>query len=198
MSVRVYSVDGRTFAFDVPLAQSIPVGSYVTIETETDHTYLAQVLGSTIHDGRRDDDGSSTVQMLHGRGTLLSELVDGRSAGLDGAEAFGAGTLTPAGAEVVDEHLSAGLGAEAAIELGRLRRPSGVPARLRAKGFGRHTFLCGQSGSGKTYTLGVILEQLLLETDIRIGVLDPNSDYVNLGSVRPREATASPPTSTRR
>ena len=29
-----------------------------------------------------------------------------------------------------------------------------APARLRAKGFARHTFMCGQSGSGKTYTTG--------------------------------------------
>ena len=27
-------------------------------------------------------------------------------------------------------------------------------------GFGRHTFLCGQSGSGKTYSLGVLLERV--------------------------------------
>ena len=41
---------------------------------------------------------------------------------------------------------------------------AGVTLALDAGGFGRHTFLCGQSGSGKTYSLGVILEQLLLET----------------------------------
>ena len=38
---------------------------------------------------------------------------------------------------------------------------------LDAGGFERHTFLCGQSGSGKTYALGVLLEQLLLETSLR-------------------------------
>ena len=43
-------------------------------------------------------------------------------------------------------------------------------ALLDAGGFGRHTFLCGQSGSGKTYSLGVVLERLLLETDLRIVV----------------------------
>jgi DNA helicase HerA-like ATPase len=59
-----------------------------------------------------------------------------------------------------------------------------VPARLDAGGFDRHTFLCGQSGSGKTYSLGVVLERLLLETGLRIVVLDPNSDYVRLHTVR--------------
>ena len=44
--------------------------------------------------------------------------------------------------------------------------------------------MCGQSGSGKTYSLGVMLEQLLLETELRIVVLDPNSDFVRLGELR--------------
>jgi len=59
-----------------------------------------------------------------------------------------------------------------------------VTARLRSQGFARHTFLCGQSGSGKTYALGVILEQLLLGTELRMVVLDPNADFVGLGQLR--------------
>ena len=59
-----------------------------------------------------------------------------------------------------------------------------MPLGLDAGGFGRHTFLCGQSGSGKTYALGVLLERLLMETSLRVVVLDPNSDYVRLGETR--------------
>lgn len=59
-----------------------------------------------------------------------------------------------------------------------------LPARLDAGGFNRHTFLCGQSGSGKTYSLGVMLERLLIETQLRIVIIDPNSDYVRLPAVR--------------
>ncbi|PKH41057.1 ATP-binding protein [Nocardioides alpinus] len=62
---------------------------------------------------------------------------------------------------------------------------TGADARLRAQGFGRHTFLCGQSGSGKTYALGVLLEQVRLHTGLRIVVLDPNADYVRMNQVRP-------------
>ena len=46
--------------------------------------------------------------------------------------------------------------------VGELRLAPGVPFALDAGGFDRHTFFCGQSGSGKTYALGVVLEQLLL------------------------------------
>ncbi len=72
----------------------------------------------------------------------------------------------------------------ATLRLGELALAEGVPCLADASGFNRHTFLCGQSGSGKTYSLGVILERLLIETDLRLVILDPNSDFVRLGDVR--------------
>ena len=50
-----------------------------------------------------------------------------------------------------------------------------VPNRLN-----RHTFWCGQSGSGKTYALGVLLERILVTTRLPMVVFDPNSDFVRL------------------
>jgi DNA helicase HerA-like ATPase len=73
---------------------------------------------------------------------------------------------------------------QATLWLGDLALAAGVPCLADARGFSRHTFLCGQSGSGKTYSLGVILERLLIETGLRVVVLDPNSDFVRLGQVR--------------
>lgn len=57
-------------------------------------------------------------------------------------------------------------------------------AVLDAGRFNRHTFWCGQSGSGKTYALGVVLEQLLLNTGLPLLVFDPNADFVGLGTTR--------------
>ncbi|NHI17146.1 ATP-binding protein [Microbacterium excoecariae] len=57
-------------------------------------------------------------------------------------------------------------------------------AHLNARKFNRHTFWCGQSGSGKTYALGVVLEQLLLETELPLLVLDPNADFVRMQETR--------------
>ncbi|MBC6495833.1 ATP-binding protein [Microbacterium sp. 4-7] len=59
---------------------------------------------------------------------------------------------------------------------------------LDPRRFNRHTFWCGQSGSGKTYALGVVLEQLLLETELPMLILDPNADFVRLQSTRPSAA----------
>ena len=72
----------------------------------------------------------------------------------------------------------------AGLTVGELLLAPGVPATLDSAGLGRHTFLCGQSGSGKTYSLGLLLERVLAETSLRVVVLDPNSDYVGLARVR--------------
>ena len=84
----------------------------------------------------------------------------------------------------VQAWLQRGVRHDAQLRLGQLAQAAEVPCRADAGGFNRHTFLCGQSGSGKTCSLGVILEQLLTETDLRLVILDPNSDFVRLGEVR--------------
>lgn len=71
------------------------------------------------------------------------------------------------------------------IQIGRsVDALDGVAAQLDARRFNRHTFWCGQSGSGKTYALGVVLEQLLLGTRLPLIILDPNADFVRLNDVR--------------
>lgn len=70
----------------------------------------------------------------------------------------------------------------------------GAEVALSAKHFNRHTFWCGQSGSGKTYALGVVLEQLLLKTALPLLILDPNADFTRLPQTRaeaPLEAAAA-------
>lgn len=62
---------------------------------------------------------------------------------------------------------------------------SGTAVSLNAEKFNRHTFWCGQSGSGKTYALGVVLEQLLLNTELPLLIMDPNADYTRLSEMRP-------------
>jgi DNA helicase HerA-like ATPase len=104
---------------------------------------------------------------------------------LDGpGGAFHDALVRPATADEVRTWLDRTRPARARLDVGHLALARGVPFALDAGGFGRHTFLCGQSGSGKTYSLGVLLERLLMETDLHVVVLDPNSDYVRLGEMR--------------
>ncbi|MET0886265.1 MAG: ATP-binding protein, partial [Mycetocola sp.] len=75
-------------------------------------------------------------------------------------------------------------GVPVTLEIGSYLASDGIPARLLAHRFNRHTFWCGQSGSGKTYALGVVLEQLLLHTALPMVIFDPNADFVRLREPR--------------
>ncbi|MCW4353519.1 ATP-binding protein [Hoyosella sp. YIM 151337] len=71
---------------------------------------------------------------------------------------------------------------------------AGSTFSLDASRFNRHTFWCGQSGSGKTYALGVVLERLMLQTALPMLIFDPNADFVSFGKPR---ADAPPEVSAR-
>jgi uncharacterized protein len=72
----------------------------------------------------------------------------------------------------------------AVLRVGTQKDGHEAAAELLAQKFNRHTFWCGQSGSGKTYALGVVLERLLVHTRLPLVVLDPNADFVRLPQVR--------------
>ncbi len=170
------SVDGRRFSFQTTLhGLELEAGGYVTLESDGS-TRLGQVLSLELE-----------TQDASGRGLPQVRIRAGRGEGvvLDGDERpFHDATVQPAKPDQVDEWLGRVGPARGALEVGELALANGVPVRLDGSGFGRHTFVCGQSGSGKTYSLGVLLERLLMETNVRVVVLDPNSDYVRLADTR--------------
>lgn len=110
---------------------------------------------------------------------------------LGGDGPFHDAPVRPAEASEVERQLAGADRPAATLPVGELALAPGVPVSLAAAGFGRHTFLCGQSGSGKTYSLGVLLDRLLLETRLRIVILDPNSDFARLAESHPRAQPAA-------
>jgi DNA helicase HerA-like ATPase len=181
------SVDGRRFEFQASLhGLELRLGGYVVIEYEGTER-LGQILALELdrRDGTELDlpgDDSANVSV---RTQLSIRYARGEGTILDGdGSPFHDALAAPASPERVAAWLRATAPHRARLEIGELALVPGVACELDAGGFDRHTFLCGQSGSGKTYSLGVMLERLLLETDLRIIILDPNSDYVRLGSLR--------------
>jgi hypothetical protein len=123
-----------------------------------------------------------TARFVEGTGRVLGRLTpDGLVAG--GVAPFAQAVMASAAAVDIASITAAAAAGSTALAVGSLVQAD-VPARLRAAGFSRHTFLCGQSGSGKTYSMGVLLEQLLLETTLPMVIVDPNSDHVHLGELR--------------
>ena len=159
------SGDGRTFSIDAPDEAPYLPGDMVVLRPAGLPAQIGQLTepGAGLLVGVLDDDGTP------GRVTSRDPY---RAAPVEPIEAAELEALQrSSGAD-----LPIGTWTASGVE---------VPARLRSQGFGRHTFLCGQSGSGKTYALGVILEQLLLGTDLRMVVLDPNADFVRIGETVP-------------
>src|SRR5512133_4395159 len=175
------SVDGRTFAFQASLhGLEFRVGGYVMLED------AAGQRSGQVHSLGLVSEEAAAVEHTEAdtrtQSRVFVRLARGAGAILDGdGRPFHDALARPATPAEVDEWLARTAPRGAQLEVGELALAPGVPCRLNAEGFARHTFLCGQSGSGKTYALGVVLERLLLETDLRIVILDPNSDFVGLG-----------------
>ncbi len=166
------------------MSEAAAIGSVVRLSTGV-ADYVGQVVEMTESPSPAGDAG----RLALGRGTLLGTLHTGGATAP--GEPFESATIGAISYDDLQAWHAGQVGALSALDLGTLQDPAGAPARLVAAGFNRHTFLCGQSGSGKTYTLGLILEQLLLNTTLRIVVLDPNSDYVGLNQLE-SDAHAEP------
>ncbi len=174
------SVDGRRFTFQAPLESlELRVGGYVTLGEER----LGQITSLGMLQTDAGDIGWSGEREMSTTVRIRAASGEGQVLGGDGAP-FHDADLRPAPPDAVAGWLRATAPRRAALGIGELIYAPGLVFTLDAGGLNRHTFLCGQSGSGKTYALGVLLERLLLETRLRIVILDPNSDYVRLGELR--------------
>ncbi len=82
--------------------------------------------------------------------------------------------VTPAPDDLLRKFFSA---VESGIEIGTLINRDRVSVMLNPNGLRRHLAVIAQTGAGKSYTVGVILEKLL-QLGGTVVVFDPNSDYV--------------------
>lgn len=199
----VWSINGRDVEFVVGFGTGVEVGGFVTVRTPGGDRLVVQV--QDLHVSERTglsvdvatsslgvDDSVVTnanvdvvVRVVRGGGLVLGRLDGDRLVRAPG-EGFDRGDLATSTDGEVEAVVASGLGSSVGLHVGRMSR-AGVDAVMRAAGFARHTFLCGQSGSGKTYSLGVLLERVLLDTTLPMVIVDPNSDYVGLGRLRSRD-----------
>jgi hypothetical protein len=174
------SVDGRHFQFQASLfGLAFQAGGYIVLDDDDGSTArLGQIMTIALHTTEVDNPVAANSR-------IAIRAAVGEGIVLDGDYGpFHDATLrlaTPAEVRGWTDAIRPG---RAVLEIGELLHAAAVPAALDAGGFNRHTFLCGQSGSGKTYSLGLVLERLLLETGLRVVILDPNSDYVRLAEPR--------------
>jgi uncharacterized protein len=202
-----YSVNGKDFGYETSLSAPLTVGSYVTILREDGEEYLGQIITQDILVREGPEYGlglDADLGMFVAKMTTSSQLKDrlrvryiqgvGRLLGKLNREGFTPATdsdifqeagISSATDEAIAQYFSSITRGYSELEVGKVLHTDGqARVLLRASGFDRHSFLCGQSGSGKTFALGVILEQILLETDLRVVIIDPNSDFIKLDQLR--------------
>jgi hypothetical protein len=63
----------------------------------------------------------------------------------------------------------------------------GHVVRVPPSGMEAHIAIVAQSGSGKSFFLGRIIEELALNTKARCLILDPNGDYLQIGDLAPQD-----------
>jgi DNA helicase HerA-like ATPase len=167
------SLDGRLFQFSSAPGTAVETGGVVALRSPDGVTQLGQV----------DEVFAEIGGAPHGTGRILGVIAGGR---FDNRQSFpfSEAEMEDADRESID---TVQKGAGATLEIGTALGDPDVRVRLLPHRFNRHTFWCGQSGSGKTYALGVVLEQLLLNTALPMVIFDPNGDFVRL-----REAAEEP------
>lgn len=71
------------------------------------------------------------------------------------------------------------------IDIGKLA-DNHKPVWIDPKQLMRHSAVLAQSGSGKSFMLGRLIEELAIKTEARLLILDPNSDFIRLRDVDPK------------
>lgn len=170
--VRVESGDGRSVVMTGDGALTVRVGDFVRVRAGA-RSLLAFV-----------------DEVSRGRGDVVAVARVVQPSGGPPLAWADSGTVEPAGSADVAEAVR---GTDERLRVGRLWNRPDVPVGLRGPRLNRHTFWCGQSGSGKTYALGVVLERVIAATRLPIVVLDPNSDFVSIDTMRPDAAPADLP-----
>lgn len=168
------SLDGRTFRFEAPPSLGLQVGGYVQV-LSGDRPALGQVMSLDL-----EHRPGPEVALDEYRTRVEVAVAAGRGELLSATTPFHDAAIVPARPQDVTASLPPAAGDTACLPIGEMLYAPGVPVALDATGFARHTFMCGQSGSGKSYAMGRLLEELIARTDLRVVVLDPNSDFVNL------------------
>ena len=147
------SLDGRRFSFQAGVnGLALRLGGYAMLEGDGESS-LAQVrslelaeveIGQvTLGAEGADAIGLHTrvpIRLARGDGVLLDQVV----------AAFHDRLARPATAAEVRAWLAAAAPRRSRLAVGSLSLVDDAPFSLDAGGFDRHTFLCGQSGSGKT------------------------------------------------
>lgn len=186
----VGEVSTNEFRFVTTRESAPPRLEYIVVPVQEGHRHilvLAQVTALAVSSRLLDASlGYTEVEAILNRLKSSPPIVQGTAQVLgylddDGAVRFPRHAATPGTAvalapdDLLRRFFSTNI--TSGIEIGTLINRPSVPVLLNPNGLRRHLAVIAQTGAGKSYAVGVILEKLL-QLGGTIVVFDPNSDYV--------------------
>lgn len=180
-----------SFQFCVPAESGVTTGDFVVLSTrrasflgqvgttDLDFLHSQRMVGPVVYGIPLKLPFVVTEGFYTGSGRVIGQIHTGKvHEQIDRQECDGRASIGFADLDLVRQFYQVGL-AEQDMRVGALLNVSEpTEARLRHKGLKRPTGIFGQTGSGKSFALGILLEEIHLRTDYRLVVLDPNGDYV--------------------
>jgi Helicase HerA, central domain len=185
--ITVYPSPLPRTTFVAPRTANVRVGDVVLVKPE--HTaaapgepqLVALIEATHLQDGAPEHSGISGVLNILGKFDGTHTLPAPSRVNYFKGEAASAplqvaselfGTVTPVRDPVSKHEIM-----PAALDVGTWFINPTVKVALSSAGLNRHTVIVAQSGSGKSYAIGVLLEEILRKTSLRLVVIDTNGDY---------------------
>lgn len=169
---------GLRFEFETHGTRFDP-GSYVILKSRSGDCFLGQAIacGSKMRDGSRVYEGHG--KLLARQSAQTQEVIGLKgSTGLEIRSLPLSYTIEPTSDNVVSDYFKSENKDGALCDIGKAVRDSnGARVFLKLGHVSGHTFICGRSGSGKSFALGVLIERLLLSGRGQVVILDFNSEY---------------------
>ncbi|RJO62783.1 MAG: ATP-binding protein [Dehalococcoidia bacterium] len=161
--------EGATFdVFKFESNESLPPGSYVTTPVNSNSFVLGRVINAFRTASGSMYEASALEQFFEeGRAISLSEPKEPARPGA---------SVHVAGGEVIAQAVGFGENSRRAIYIGE---SGACSVLLRPEILIRHVFIGGTTGVGKSYTVGIILEELS-RLGIPAVVIDSQDEYTNL------------------
>jgi hypothetical protein len=183
-----------SFRFHVPIDIGISCGDYVMLSSE--QTFLGQVDVTSFDLVKNSKDASISILGFGfdlskagpqgyylGAGRILAEIINAHAQlEFDCHECVGSISIEPASFEDINSYFkTAYLNKDPLLPVGTLSNlKKSLRISLLPNGFKRPTGFFGQTGSGKSFALAILLEELHLKTSVNIVVLDFNGDFIHI------------------
>lgn len=171
-----HSFDGREFIFESPTDKPFSEGEFVILETNKNF-FLGQIYEKEFSVDRqlvqngsyqrpfssetRPVYKSARISGIRGSGKLLGKIRDGKIVNTSFVDQFHNASIDKAEKSIIEIYFNSCIEEGNNISIGNFSDYKNLDVMISLDGLDRHTFLTGQTGSGKSNSIKVVLFNIL-------------------------------------